>query len=127
MEDRQKYKRASLHHSLELQFPGESTKITAKATDIGYGGIGLHCPKRLPVGQEVLVTIGFPNSDLVLQFETVAGTVRWCRTQGFGYVAGIKFKKFVPDEHPRLTAFLEQIGLLGEGTHHLNALEVAEE
>ncbi len=105
---RQKLEQTQVYPQLELQFPEDSTRIKADTTDIGHGGIGLSCNKRIPVGREVIVKIGFLSPYQVIQFETVVGVVKWCRTQGFGFVAGIEFKDLNSREHPRLMAFLQQ-------------------
>jgi hypothetical protein len=82
--------------------------MEAKAIEIGYEGIGLYSPKRLPVGREVVIRMGLLNTEDVVAVERVTGTVKWCRARGFGFAAGIKFKDLNPDEHPRLVAFLEE-------------------
>ncbi|GEM_PF-2656183 len=105
---RQKLEQTQVYSQLELQFAEDSTKMTADATDIGHGGIGLSCNKRIPVGREVIVKIGFSIPYQAIQFETVVGMVKWCRTQGFRFVAGIEFKDLNSGQHPKLMAFLQQ-------------------
>jgi hypothetical protein len=105
---RQKLEETQAYSQLELQFSEDSTKIKADAIDIAPGGIGLSCNKRIPVGREVTVKIGFSSPYHSIQFESVVGMVKWCRTQGFKFVAGIEFKDLNPREHPRLMAFLQQ-------------------
>ena len=112
--NRQKCGQTQIHHQLELHFPEESIRIKANAIDISPGGIGLHTSKRIPVGQKVVVKIGFLNAHATIQFETFDGTVKWCRTQGFGFTAGIEFNGINPQQHPRLVNFLQQSGPLRE-------------
>lgn len=97
-----------MHNQVGVQFPGDTTWMEAKAINISYGGIGLYLSKRLLVGQEVLIRIAFLSANDVVEFETVAGTVRWCRAQGFGFATRIKFQDLDPDEHSKLVAFLEE-------------------
>ena len=105
---RQKLEQAQIHGQLELQFPEDPIKIKANATDISQGGLGLNCSKRIPVGRRVMIRIGFLSPHEVMQFETVDGMVKWCRTHGFGFSVGIQFSDLNPQYHPRLTAFLQQ-------------------
>jgi len=112
--DRQKCGETRIHPQLELHFPEESIRIKANTIDIGPGGIGLHSSKRIPVGQKVVVSIGFLNAHEAIQFEVVEGTVKWCRTHGFGFTAGIEFNGINPQQHPRLVTFIQQNGPLRE-------------
>ncbi len=118
---RQKLEQTQVYSQLELQFSQDSAKIMAEAIDIGHGGIGLSCNKRIPVGREVTVRIAFLIPYQSIQFETVVGMVKWCRTQGFKFVAGIEFKDLNSRQHPKLTAFLQQNSPSRGFVHNPNA------
>lgn len=108
----------SIHDEVQLQFPLSVLRVKAAATDISHGGIGLHCGQRIPVGDEVILIIGFLNSDHLIRFETIRGFVKWCRTQNPGYSAGIEFEKLNNEQHPRLLDFLEKTDPLRKALHH---------
>jgi hypothetical protein len=112
--DHQKCGQTQIYYQLELHFAEDSIRIKANAINIGPGGIGLHSPKRIPVGQKVAVSIGFLNDPETLQFEVVDGTVKWCRTHGPGFMAGIEFNGINPHQHPRLVTLLQHNGPLRE-------------
>jgi hypothetical protein len=105
---RQKLEQTQAYPQLELKFSEDSARFNAEAIDIGHGGMGLSCNKRIPVGREVTVRIGFSTPYQSVQFETIVGIVKWCRTQDFKFVAGIEFKGLNPHQHPKLMAFLQQ-------------------
>jgi hypothetical protein len=112
--DRLKCGQTQIHKQIELHFPEDSIRIKANAIDISPGGIGLSSPKRIPVGQKVVVSIGFLKDFETIQFEVVGGTVKWCRTHGHGFTAGIEFNEINPLQHPRLATFLRENRPLSE-------------
>jgi hypothetical protein len=116
--NRQKCGQTQVHHQLELHFPEEAIRINANAIDISPGGIGLDSPKRIPVGQKVTISIGFLKDPKSTQFEAVEGTVKWCRTHGPRFTAGIEFNEITPLQHPLLSTFLKQSGPLRELVHY---------
>jgi c-di-GMP-binding flagellar brake protein YcgR len=118
---RQKLEQTEVYPQLELKFSEDSPKIKAEAIDIGQGGMGLSCNKRIPVGREVTVRVGFSTPYQSIQFETVVGMVKWCRTQGFKFVAGIEFKDLNAHQHPKLMEFLQQNSPSRGFVHNPNA------
>ena len=116
--NRQKCGQTQIHHQLELHFPEDAIRIKANAIDISSGGIGLDCPKRIPVGQKVMISIGYLNNPKPIQFEAVDGIVKWCRTHGPRFTAGIEFNEVTLHQHPLLNTFLKQSGPLRELLHH---------
>ncbi len=101
-----------VYSELELQFQEDSQRILANAVDISYGGIGLHSPKRVPVGHDVVVHFKFLVDRSVIQVEAVPGMVKWCRPMGFSFSAGIQFTEIDPEEYPLLASFLRENGTI---------------
>lgn len=109
MEERRKYPRIpTMYDVVELYFPELRIRIHTNATDLSSGGLGLYALERLPVGEKVMVKLGFWDVCGILCFETVDGVVRWTRPKGHGYAAGIRFDGLTPEKHPRISALLEE-------------------
>jgi hypothetical protein len=109
MDERRKYPRIlTMYDVVELSFPELSVRICANAINLSYGGLGLYALERLPVGKQVTVKLGFWDVRGILHFETVDGVVRWCRSKGPGYAAGIRFDGLTPEKQRRIIALLEE-------------------
>lgn len=99
-----------LSDKLQLRFLEEPIPLRATLVDISLGGLGVHTTRRIPVGSEVTVVIGFLDPDQGIVHESVAGMVRWCRIKGIGFAAGIELEELIPERHFRLLGYLNGIG-----------------
>ncbi len=100
--------RASMMTHLTIQqLPGSAESFEAYSCNICYGGIGLYSLSPVSVGKEVLIKIFYsPDSNTEL-VETITGTVRWCKSIGKMYGAGVQFKVLDPNQQPLLFSYIE--------------------
>ncbi len=103
-----KFMTETVHDEVELRFPASSLSVKGSANDLSYGGIGIYCGQRLPVGEETLIIMGFLSPNGEIRFETIEGSVRWCRTKGPGFTAGVEFGELDPERHILLLTFLDK-------------------
>lgn len=126
-DQRRKERKTFIYEDIELYFPDDSTRVQANALDISLGGIGLLCPKRLLINRDVIIKIGLLSDNHILQYESVSGTVVWCRSREFGFAIGIKFKNLNPTQHPQLVEFLDQMENTRETVRPMNTSDYLEE
>lgn len=67
---------------------GEQQLIPVQLRDISLDGIGIVSPRKLEVGEEVQLSVVFPEEEPFL----IRGRIVWCNESGKGYSAGMQFE-----------------------------------
>ena len=76
-----KYDRTSMLASLDLILEG-GCHLTGYAVNMSFGGMGLYTQKIILAGTEIQIKVPFVDGTGIELFETISGTVMWCRPVG---------------------------------------------
>ncbi len=107
--ERRKLIRATLVGSALVSPKNGGKAITAVLDNVNRVGAGLHAKDKLGMGEKVIVSLAFLDSDRVEQQERLDGTVAWVKPWEKGFLIGVVWDEVVTKERNRwLHYYLEE-------------------
>ncbi len=110
--ERRGYPRVKVRRPIEYRRMDSATKQSARAGNVGEGGIGIFFPERLVIGEQLKVKLFLSSGPSLVTIDALVEVV-WMdieAVEGLGeYRSGVKFIDISEEAVAKLKAFLQDL------------------